>query len=214
MDAPESHAHGHHGTGVRWVDISIAVAALFTSIVSLGLAVMHGHEMQRLVAANSLPYLGVDSSDMESDRKTRAVVLSVSNRGVGPARIDEVTMTLDGKPVRNFAELAERCCRKPGAGPIVESDLLAANPNDPDVKTSTLRDRMIRPGETVDAIDWPEVPGNHEVVDRLRKGLHAGRIVPTVCYCSVFEECWSLSYLDRRPKPVESCPVAPTPYRQ
>jgi len=214
MEAPEHHAHAHHGTGIRWVDISLGLAALFTSIVSLGLALMHGHEMQKLVAANSLPYLGVDMSDMESDRKTHAVVLSVSNRGVGPARIDEVTITVDGKPVGTFAELGERCCGRQKSAQVDDGGPLVTNPDDPDVKTSTLRDRMIRPGETVEAIDWPEVQGNHAIVDRLRKGLHSGRIVPKVCYCSVFEECWEMAYLARRPKPVESCPVAPTPYRQ
>src|SRR5690348_14897911 len=54
----ESHHHHHpHGTGMRWLDISLAVAATIVSLVSLWLGLHSAHEMEKLVAANSYPYL-------------------------------------------------------------------------------------------------------------------------------------------------------------
>src|SRR5437764_14602731 len=54
----ESHPHHHpHGTGFRWLDIALGVSATFVSLVSLGLGLHSGHAMEKLVAANSYPYL-------------------------------------------------------------------------------------------------------------------------------------------------------------
>src|SRR5438094_9389422 len=61
----ESHPHHHpHGTGYRWLDITLGVSATIVSLVSLGLALHSGHAMEKLVAANSYPYLEQWRSNM------------------------------------------------------------------------------------------------------------------------------------------------------
>jgi hypothetical protein len=214
VEAPEVHGHASHGTGIRWIDVSFGVAALFTSFVSLWVAVQNGHEMDRLVQANSFPYLQVFTSNLESDLKTPALRLTVQNQGIGPARIAEVVVTVDGSPVPDFNTLIDHCCApglvaaaRSGAGEF-------AGMHSGEVILSTVRDRMIRPGEAVDAIDWRQTSANRAVMSRAIDAFAGGRIKASVCYCSVFDECWTRSYSDRRPAAAKSCPIASVPYRQ
>ena len=57
--------HRAHGTGHRWLDLTLALSAMFVSIVSLILAVHSGHAMDRLVAANSWPFLLYDTENRD-----------------------------------------------------------------------------------------------------------------------------------------------------
>ena len=54
----ESHHHHHpHGTGMRWLDVTLGVAATIVSLVSLWLGLHSAHSMEKLVASNSFPYV-------------------------------------------------------------------------------------------------------------------------------------------------------------
>lgn len=213
MEAPEGHGHAHHGgTGIRWFDISLALAALFTSIVSLCLALQHGHDMERLVQANSYPYLQVVSSDLSDDLKTEMTRITIVNQGVGPARIEDVKVTVDGKPVGSLNALLDACCA-PG---ILAAGKSGARDFDGihfgEVIKSTAISRMIRPGESFDMIHWPVTAANQKVNRAL--GQQAGkRVQVTVCYCSVFDECWVRSYASDKPEKVKVCPANDTPYK-
>jgi|GEM_PF-6163644 len=52
----EIHAH-HHAVGHRWIDLALASGALILSVTSIVIAIQNEHAMQRLVTANSWPYL-------------------------------------------------------------------------------------------------------------------------------------------------------------
>jgi hypothetical protein len=53
MEAPEAH-HAHPGhSGHRWLDIVLAVSAMFVSVVSLFGAVEHGRTMERMAEGNT-----------------------------------------------------------------------------------------------------------------------------------------------------------------
>ena len=69
---PEHEApHVAHITGSRWLDLTLALSAMFVSIVSLAVAVHHGNAMDRLVAANSWPFLmySTDNMDPQGNRR-------------------------------------------------------------------------------------------------------------------------------------------------
>ncbi len=52
----EVHAHAHK-TGHRWVDMAIAISAITISVISLFVAIEHGKTEEKLVAANSWPFV-------------------------------------------------------------------------------------------------------------------------------------------------------------
>jgi hypothetical protein len=222
MDVEIDKPHVHHRPTVfRHFDLVLPIAALFVSFISILIAWHHSHIMrelvkqnERIVEAESLPSLEIYTSDLASDLRTPTLRLTVRNEGVGPARIAEVVMTVNGKPVPDFNTLVDHCCA-PG--------LVEGRKNSPkqfrgmrngDVVLSQLRDRMVRPGEEVDAFAWPVTDENKPTVDRLKNDVESEAVNVAICYCSVFDECWTRTDEDRRPVPVKQCPVAAVPYRQ
>jgi len=221
MDVEIEKPHVHHHTGHRRFDLVLPIAALFVSFVSILIAWHHGevmkdlvHQNERLVEAESLPYLDMYTSGLEDDRRTPAFRLTVQNQGVGPARIAEVIMTVKGQPVPDFATLVNRCC----AAGVLPTEKRGTKQyhgvQNGEVIVSTLRDRMIRPAEAVDAVDWPVTPTNEQVIDLLKHGFASDLVNISVCYCSVFDDCWTRNDEDRRPVAVKQCSPAAVPYRQ
>ena len=212
--------HAQHPTGNRRLDLILPVTALFVSLVSILIAWHHSqimrelvHQNERIVEAESLPYLDIYSSDMADDRRSN-FRLAVQNEGVGPARIAEVVMTVNGKPVPDFNSLIDECC----ARGLLQSKRADAKQHrsqrNGDVVLSSIRDRMIRPGEGADVFSWPITDQNKAVVDRLQTAIESDAVNIAVCYCSVFDDCWVRTDSGRRPAPVKECPIAAVPYRQ
>lgn len=222
MDVEIEKAHVHQKKlGIPWYDMAVPIAALFVSFVSIFIAWHHGQVMKELVVQNekiveaeSFPYVEIDTSDLDSDRRTAAFRLTVQNQGVGPARIGEVTMTVNGQAVPDFPTLIDRCCAHGLPQSVQRGAKKFRGMKNGDVVLSTLRDRMIRPGEAVDAFDWEVTDTNREVIDRLKAGFASNAIRTSICYCSVFDDCWTRTDDDRRPTAVNQCPVASVPYRQ
>lgn len=222
MDVEVEKPHAtHHRSGVRWLDLSLPLAALFVSFISIFIAWHHGrimqelvHQNERIVEAESLPYLEIYTSDLASDQRTHALRLTVDNEGVGPARIAEVVMMVDGRPVPDFNSLVDHCCAPGLLQAASHGAKQVRGIRNGEVILSKLRDRMVRPGESVDAFEWPETPANQPIIDRLKSGLLSPRVNLSICYCSVFDDCWTRSDEDRRPVAVKQCPVASVPYRQ
>jgi hypothetical protein len=214
------HIH-HHPVGHRKRDLILPVVALFVSFVSIMIAWHHSqvmqelvHQNERLVEAESLPYLQIDTSDLDTDLRTPAYRLTVQNQGVGPARVGEVVITVNGQPVPNFNTLVDRCCAPGLLQAASRGSKQFRGIRNGEVILSTLHDRMIRPGEAVDAFNWQVTPANQPVIDRLKKGFASDEINTSICYCSVFDDCWVRSDDDRRPVAVKECPIPKVPYTQ
>ena len=219
MEVEIEKPHAHHSTGNRHLDLILPITAMFVSLVSILIAWHHSqimrelvHENERIVEAESLPYIDIYSSDMASDNSP-TLRLAVQNEGVGPARIAEVVMTVNGTPVPDFNTLIDQCCARGllhSKEPTPSNIARFATASRP----VSVRDRMIRPGEGADVFAWPITEANKPVVDRLEAALASDAVNIAVCYCSVFDDCWVRTDSGRRPTPVKECPVAAVPYRQ
>jgi hypothetical protein len=194
----EHHAHHHpHGTGTRWLDVTLAVAATIVSLVSLGLAIHSGHAMEKLVAANSYPYLQHDRSNMSSkpmpgtDRFRNKVEFGFTNNGVGPARIEWVQLTYKTKPMADLGELVDACCSG-----------LGRDANALDMRGNIVGD-LVRPGASLSLFTWDEPEKPNPLFRALYQ--HMDDIDISYCYCSVFDECYAKPAKSRRPTPVEQC---------
>ena len=117
METPEVHSpHRHpsrrrgHGSLPQWLELAVALTALVTSVSSIVIAVQHGHTMDKLVKANSFPYLNVDFSDVTPDG-TRSLTLDMFNEGVGPAHEESLRLKVHGHYVRSVSELIAAALR-------------------------------------------------------------------------------------------------------
>jgi hypothetical protein len=199
----ESHHHHHpHKTGVPWLDLGLGVAAAVVSLVSLWLGLHSAHSMEKLVAANSYPYVelmrstSMEKSGGDPDDFRRRVKYMLENNGVGPARIEWVEFRFKGEPVRNLAELVEKCCSAASApvrGRFAGLDARGG-----------IAGSLIRPGAMVHMFTWDEPKTPNPVFDALHKQMN--QISYSACYCSVFDECYlSSDDDDSKPHAVERC---------
>ena len=205
VEIEKPHVH-HHKSGLPWYDLVLPIAALFVSFVSIFIAWEHGqvmkelvHQNERLVEANSLPYLQLNGSDVSPTGEPR-ISLYVANQGVGPAQIRTAEMLVDNKPQPDFAAVLRACCGDPRK---------FSNP-----VTSTLLGDMIRPGERVNYLELRATRQNLASLIAVDKARQT-RIVTRLCYCSVFGDCWFMTSTDEQPpRKVAQCAPVATMYRQ
>lgn len=203
----ESHHHHHpHGTGVRWLDIILGVSAAVVSLVSLWLGLHSAHSMEKLVAANSFPYVELMRSTTSpipmpgTERSRNAVEYEMVNNGIGPARIDWVQMTFKGKPVHDLGELLDACC----AG-WKEEDVRGLN------RRGGINGALVRAGGSVKMFTWTEPAEPSAAFDALHRQM--GYVTYSACYCSVFDECYVRTAASEKPAPVEHCVAPAVPFR-
>lgn len=203
----ESHPHHHpHGTGVRWLDIILGVSATIVSLVSLWLGLHSAHEMEKLVAANSYPYLELMRSNKSptmfpgTERARGAVEYEMVNNGIGPARIEWVELTFKGKPVRNLTGLLDACC----AG-WKQDELDSMN------RRNGIDGALVRAGSSVKMFTWPEPLTPTPSFTALHGQMHD--IKYSACYCSVFDECYVQHFDTNKAEPVKQCKPPAVPFQ-
>jgi hypothetical protein len=196
----ETHAHSHaHKTGHNWVDLVVAFSALFVSVVSLGVAIMHGNTMDRLVSANSWPML---QFDWGSAVVPGSLAMGVNNSGVGPAKIESAELLWKGAAYRTDTEFLRACC--------------GLEPGPPKGLTGSLvPNRVVRAGERITflTVDWS---ANPKVANALGQTLARRDVKLVICYCSIFGECWKddLSTYSLNPPQVRACAQPAKPFDQ
>ena len=208
---PESEAAPEvHRTGHRLADLIVGFSAIFISVCSLGLAIHHGHTMERLVEANSRPFLQFGTSNGEPRAGSEphadgdfASVLSVTiaNPGAGAARIDRFSIALDDRSAADWGEVFRRLKDE-----AVAKQLLPPGPMSSGTLTySTVAETYLRAGAEKSIVRWPRSDANAPLWDYVDGARQANRITLEACYCSIFEECWIARTRGFRPIPTKAC---------
>ena len=194
IDEPEA-PHAHHGTGIKWLDIGLALAVVALSVASLVTAQHTGHTMERLVEensrlvrANATPILQFDTSNVVDGQ--RRLEIDISNVGTGTARVIWLEFAKSGRPIPN---------------PRV---LIGYSPKASDqdyILTERVGGTYLPAGQKRRAMSWPVPHAPASLVawnafDHDRFG-----VVATACYCSVLGECWTSHLQADVPTPVASC---------
>jgi hypothetical protein len=201
------HTEGVHPeprkTGHRLVDFSIAVSAILISLISLAVAIHHGRVQERLVAANSWPFL-VWNTSIDQDARGQRFSIYIANSGVGPAILKGLVVRYRGKPVRGWVELLQECCGLERA----------ATPDPPALGffTGGQAKGVISAGETRTLISLLRLPQNPQLWERLM----AARLQLTfdACYCSIVGECWKSDLRTLEQEHAAQCKSGPEDYRE
>lgn len=195
IDDPEG-PHPHHGSsGIKWLDLALAVAVIVLSAASLWTAHGTGETMQQLVAensrlvrANATPILQFTTSNVADGE--RALRFEVANVGTGTARVIWFELAKNGVPMPDYIQLF-------GYSPKA---------SDQDyVPQSTLPDTYVPAGENRAILTWkrPTAPLSVIAWDRMDAGR--GAITTTACFCSVLGECWISHLRADLPVAVKAC---------
>jgi hypothetical protein len=231
MPEPEPPPPEHfHPTGPRLRDMVLPVCALFVSVVSLTVAVLHGQAMEkmaeanaRLVEANSWPFLQFVTSNHD-DSGDLVISLGVHNAGVGPAKIESFEVLWQGQPVRNNVELLERCCGLDRAALKTDRSMSPDGASERAVAAAQKASRSTIATDFVTAsttgVMEAHQQSNFLVLPLTAKTapvwarLNTARfqVETRACYCSVFDECWLTNLRTLRPAKAKSCTVPKVPF--
>lgn len=165
----------------RWLSVAAGVGALCAVGISLYQAAL-AREQQR---ASAWPYLAQSNSYVTGQPYTR----QIENQGVGPARIRSFQVRVDGRPTHSWNEVFSALVQQPDSALVY---------------SSFGRGSVVPPGGTRVLMRLP--PGNQA---RAFWQAAQTRLETLVCYCSVYDECWSAGTRTREPVPVPSCADAP-----
>ncbi|MDY8135021.1 hypothetical protein [Aquimarina sp. 2201CG5-10] len=125
--------------------------------------------------ANSWPHLDLSFSyNNPKEIEYKRFSLSVVNKGIGPAIIQNVTISYNDMNIKNWNELYTEL-------KIPDSVLQSGH------AYSSVSNKVVSPNESIQFVDWS---GNKELMRILRK--NAGKIKVSICYKSVFDEFWKV----------------------
>jgi hypothetical protein len=189
-------------TGHRLLDFAVAGSAILISLISLGVAVHLGQVQQRLVAANSWPFVQF-ASWSSADNGTQMVAVGISNDGAGAAILKSLVVRYQGKPIRGFVELLQACCGLPQG--VTKADLENIGPLEESSLIGVLRAR-----EKVTMLKLVRTSSNVELWQRFSAAR--GALTFQGCYCSIVGDCWTSDLRTLDPEPVKSCHRSPSDY--
>ena len=180
---------------------------MFVSVISLGVAIEHGGTMERMADANarmvqasSWPFVEFSTHNVD-ERGSPNVRLVLTNVGIGPAKIETFELWWKGQPMASSQALLHACCATSAKGAQQKTAVISRGLTAPSIlragdHTDFLAIADSQPGEL-----WKEF------------NVERDNITIRVCYCSVFDECWSGSGITTRADRVDSCPTPAAPFK-
>jgi len=186
-------------TGHRFVDMAAAAAAIVISLISLAVGIENSRIQERLLTASSWPMIQFYTSDVSGgDGGGKPVIaFGLRNSGVGPAKVESVTMSWHGRTYTDNLALLRDCC-----GALTPGDHYGHG-----LQSNTASPTVMQAGEQHSFLVLPRGEGDDPVWDKLDTASQDIKV--SVCYCSVFDECWRSDGVSLRPARVKSCPAGP-----
>lgn len=177
---PTSPQPGQAGT--NWDRIT-ALAAVLIGLAAVVVSVYTVVLQREQIRAEVWPRLGFYYAGLDGEFR-------IANKGVGPAIIESVRLTVDGKPARNW----------------VEATALLGLSDEGQIY-STLSGMVLSPGEHMAYLR----PSSPEAFAQIRAEVRRMSLV--VCYCSALGDCWLLESTKDDLAAVDACPVLPEDVR-
>lgn len=188
------------GPAPRWFHIAVALSMIISAVSALMATLHTGRTMTalveqnaKLVRAGSTPILEFAHGNVLGDG-TPALEFNVRNVGTGVARIVWFELRLDGKPMPNMHKAIR------ALDPNITSSLMFTS--------SPVAQRSLAAGGEARILRWDKPGADTPDLLRAWRKLDEARfrtLVVEVCFCSVFEECWTSSLSGDVPKKVQAC---------
>jgi hypothetical protein len=184
----------HDGTKRAFSSFSGNIA-LAISAFALALGAYQTRLMQSQARAGVWPYLSIGYSYTSNVDKD-AFVWTVNNNGVGPARVESVTLKLDDKPMKRW------------------DDVLAVFgvTNSPSMGFSSINGEVIPPNTNRETTVQPIRVNVRDVATLFKAAEH--RFQMDICYCSVYDECWIAHWQRSKVDPVARCEATDAPFEE
>jgi hypothetical protein len=163
-----------------------SMLALTVSIFALAIGAWQTRLMQNQARASVWPHLEIGYT-YNSNSDENGFLWRIDNNGVGPARIETVTLTLDGKPMKSWPDVLKALGFNDGMR----------------VSTTSLAGEVIPPSlnrET--AIETLRI-NQREPALAIKNAV--GRFHMDICFCSVYDDCWIAHWQNTKVTATEQC---------
>lgn len=169
------------GKKANWKDAEMitAMSAVFIGLVALIIGAYQAKVASDQRGASVWPYVEVGRFSLQG----KEYGFAVHNKGVGPAIIKQMEVSVDGKPMKSWTETFQT--------------MLGEKINVPYIYSSANKAVLAAQEETKIV-----TVSDEELITRLQSV--PDNIIITVCYCSIFNDCW-LSGRGRQTESVQAC---------
>ncbi|MDX1516593.1 MAG: hypothetical protein R3288_07125 [Woeseiaceae bacterium] len=172
----------------RWsAEMMVGVSAVFIGLCALFVSMYEARLMREETRSEVLPILELSRSYYVSSAEADdwRLLIQAENVGIGPARVVDFRVTVDGQPHATWASAMAALLGSPA---IVQYG------------QSSINGRTIPPDRVVTMFDLSSTELTQSIMAEFE------RLDFEACYCSVFDECWTTSYQAwGASHPAESC---------
>ena len=157
----------------------IGLSAVLLSVCGLFVATYEATLLRQHQRASVWPHVEVTAS-LTAER----VRLMVQNTGVGPARVRAAAVTVDGQRQDSWDDVIRTTLEEPGTVNAYHS---------------LINGRVLPSGfpeETIFTLAVDDGGAASALVPALRREILEGSLDVELCYCSVYDECWTASMQD------------------
>jgi hypothetical protein len=165
-------------------ELIVAVLAVAIGVATMFVYIYQARIMGRQMRASSWPYL---ETIFSNDPTSFSII--VKNKGTGPAIIKSAVVTVDNVAYSDTQKNLDSIANMISGSRGVLSTYTNVN------------NRVMSPGEVINFIEVTDSTSVKLVLAGLRK--HAVQF--EVCYCSVFDECWTM--IGNKVEPCDECKV-------
>ena len=171
----------------RWQTV-LSVISIFIALIALYAALSESAAVRQQTAASVWPLLQLSVQDSDDGSEAR-ITMSVTNAGVGPARIQSFRLQIEGNVVSSWADAVER----------LDGEITSR------VSRNFIVGRVVRADETVTLFSTVDT----SLARRFRQAVVHPQSMVTFCYCSIFDDCWLVADSNQQkdaPEEIATCP--------
>ena len=151
----------------RHREMVTAVVSFFVGALALATSTYNVYLQRQQVRAQVLPRL-----DVATNFGTEGLEVVVTNRGVGPAMVKRLRVSVDGKRTTDWTEAVVRMLRR--------------NRLDDEMGIHSLEGTVMSPGLEVSALKMRSFTNSVAFLRERR------RLDVEICYCSTLDDCWTV----------------------
>lgn len=170
----------------------VGLSAVLLSVCGLFISIYETSLIRQEQRASVWPHVQVGPSF----RADTVVAFHVGNTGIGPARVRAAAVQYDGETKATWNDFLQDFAQDTGLSDSIEGDV------DLEIYRDLINGRVLPTDLRMNHIfRLTAVEGDsagRKVVEELQRVVGEGKVEIALCYCSVYEECWTTSMQDRR----------------
>lgn len=166
----------------------IAVPTVVISIALAYATFVQADATRKIQQSETWPFVSFGTGNATPEGLPE-ITLSLTNDGVGPAKLQAMELVYAGKSMPTAREFLRQCCAGEEKLTFMSEPVSG----------------VLRPGQQRNFIRLRKAEKNAAIWDRLDSERWKVRV--RSCYCSIFDDCWISDSRDATPRAVEVCPA-------